>query len=142
MCWHWYKHTDLQRHVAETDIISTKVLVLEGDKLHACYREYYYTIGELNQTDFPLETNYLGNIYKGFHSYNNENIKYVKAITGIFVNNIVKKEFIHVFNFNIECNSLVVVECTIPKGSEYYENSIGEIVSDKLTINKILFKFV
>lgn len=141
MCWQKYKHTDLQRHIAETDIISTKVLVLEKNKLRAFYRKYYYAIGELNQTDFPLEMNYLGNIYEGFHSYNSENIKYVKAITGIFVNNIVRKEFIHIFNFQ-ECNSLVVVECTIPKGSEYYENSIGEIVSDKLIINKILFKYV
>lgn len=140
MCWQKYKHIDLQRHVAETDIISTKVLVLEKNKLRAFYRKYYYAIGELNQTDFPLEINYLGNIYKGFHSYNNENIKYVAAVPGIWVNNIAIKEFINVFSN--ACHSLVVVECTIPKGSEYYENSIGEIVSDKLIINKILFKYV
>lgn len=139
MCWQKYRHTDLQSHIAETDIVSTKVLVLEENKLRAYYRKYYYTIGELNQIDFPLEVNYLGRINEGFHSYNNENIKYIKTIIGIFVDNIVKKECIHLFNST--CDSLVVVECTIPKGSEYYENSIGEIVSDKLIINKILFKY-
>lgn len=139
MCWQKYKHTDLQRHVTETDIVSTKVLVLEENKLRAYYRKYYYTIGELNQIDFPLETNFLGQIYKGFHSYNSKSIKYTEALEGIFVFNVGKAEFITIFSKGY--NSLVVVECTIPKGSEYYENSIGEIVSNKLIINKILFKY-
>jgi hypothetical protein len=30
-----------------------------------------------------------------------------------------------------------VFECTIPKGTTYYENRAGEIVSEALTIDKV-----
>lgn len=30
-----------------------------------------------------------------------------------------------------------IFECTIPKGSRYYENETGDIVSEKLIINKL-----
>ena len=36
------------------------------------------------------------------------------------------------------CYPLAFVKCTIPKGATYYENEIGEIASDQITIDDIM----
>ena len=36
------------------------------------------------------------------------------------------------------CRHLVLLECTIPYGATYYENEYGEIVSNKLKVDKMI----
>lgn len=74
-------------------------------------------------------------INEGFHSYDkdvvvtfNQFYRYSR-VNVFFGSKLFSREF---SNF---CKP-VLVECTIPKGSIYYENKDGEIVSNKIIINK------
>lgn len=136
MCWRCYTSIDKISHVAETDIRTFKILKLVEHLLCAYYQNYNYTIGKLNSVN-SLEL--IGNkIFEGFHSYDLNN----DCIPGFLEGNIVvqdkKGRFLDCYDY---IDHIVKVECIIPKGSKYYENSFGEIVSNKLIVDKIILKF-
>lgn len=134
MCWKSYKYSDKKCRIAETDIRTFKILRLKKHTLSAYYQNYDYIIGKINSVN-SLEL--IGNeIFEGFHSYNLNN-DCLSVVGGIVVQ---AKEggFIDYYS---RIDHIVKVECIIPKGSEYYENSFGEIVSNKLIVDKIIFKF-
>ena len=134
MCWKSYKYSDKKCRIAETDIKTFKILRLEKHTLCAYYQNYDYTIGKLNSVN-SLEL--IGNkIFEGFHSYDLNN-DCLSALEGIVVQG---KEGVFL-DYYSRADHIVKVECIIPKGSEYYENSLGEIVSNKLIVDKIIFKF-
>lgn len=134
MCWSYYKYIDKKKRIAETDIRTFKILKSVEQILCAYYQNYKYTIGKLNSVN-SLEL-IRNKIFEGFHSYDLNN-DCLSALGGIVVQG---KEggFLDYFS---RADHIVKVECTIPKGSEYYENSLGEIVSNKLIVDKIIFKF-
>lgn len=134
MCWQYYKYIDAKRYIAETDIRTFKILSLRKHTLHSYYKNYDYTIGRLNSVN-SLEL--IGNkIFEGFHSYdlNNDCLSVVGGI-------VVQAKEGGFLDYYSRIDHIVKVECIIPKGSEYYENSLGEIVSNKLIIDKITYKF-
>ena len=134
MCWKSYKYSDKKCRIAETDIKTFKILSLRKHSLYAYYQNYKYTIGKLNSVN-SLEL--IGNkIFEGFHSYDLNN-DCLSALEGIVVQG---KEGVFL-DYYSRADHIVKVECIIPKGSEYYENSLGEIVSNKLIVDKIIFKF-
>ena len=134
MCWQYYKYIDTKRYIAETDIKTFKILSLRKYTLHSYYQNYDYTIGRLNSVN---SLKLVGNkILEGFHSYNLNN-DCLRIVDGIVVQGK-KGEFLDCYFY---ANHIVKVECIIPKGSEYYENSLGEIVSNKLIIDSIVDKF-
>lgn len=134
MCWKSYKYSDKKCRIAETDIKTFKILSLRKHTLRSYYQNYNYTIGKLNSVN-SLELG--GNkILEGFHSYDLNN-DCLLIVDGIVVQGK-GGEFLDCY---IYANHIVKVECIIPKGSEYYENSLGEIVSNKLIIDSIVDKF-
>ena len=87
--------------------------------------QYQYKILYTQEKPILVQPGYTASyrIEKGFHSYKT----YFKA----------KKAF---YKFS-ECslyNDTIIVECIIPKDSIFYENKNGEIVSDRIIINRIL----
>lgn len=135
MCWKSYRYSDKKCFVAETDIKTFKILSLRKHTLYAYYQNYKYTIGKINSVN-SLEL-VEDTISEGFHSYDINN-DYLSVLGGILIlgkNNI---EFLDYYSYG---NRIVKVECTIPKGSMYYRNSYGEIVSDKLIVNSIVHEF-
>lgn len=145
MCWRYYTSIDKKSHIAETDIRTFKILRLEKHTLHAYYQNYDYTIGKINSVN-SLEL--IGNkIFEGFHSYNlNNDCDRMSVLEGVMMSALegivmVRDKKGRVLDHYLCAEHLVKVECIIPKGSEYYENSFGEIVSNKLIVDKIIFKF-
>lgn len=134
MCWKSYKHSDKKCHIAETDIKTFKILSLRKHTLYAYYRNYNYTIGKINSVN-SLEL-IEDTISEGFHSYDINN-DYLSVLSGIVV---LGKNTGLLDYYSYEYN-IVKVECTIPKGSIYYRNFCGEIVSDKLIVDSIVYIF-
>lgn len=79
--------------------------------------------------DSPL---YLGmKIDKGFHSYSMDKTMATKDKYHIVIYNMENNEIVDSIFFS---DHLVIAKCIIPKGSKYYKNDLGEIVSDQIII--------
>lgn len=109
------------KHIAKEDIKVYKVLICKNGHLEAPIMDYKYTMNTLNVLNYPLRLLGSGNkvyIEDGFYSF----ISKTDAICYTFA-------FINA--------RVCIVECTVPKGSEYYTDDIT-IVSNKLIVNKII----
>ena len=124
--------------IAEKDITVYKIL---GKDLNAIFTNFKYVIGKINETEIKhsekwyclgiIDEEYLNKKYpprwrrhpdliclgEGFHSFETEEIAKI-------VNDYIYK---HVDN---------IFKCVIPKGSEYYINEVGFIVSNSLIIKE------
>jgi hypothetical protein len=133
MCWcsGWVETPG--RRIAEDDIPVFKILykTLEG-KYISPHRSYSYNIGEVYKSDIVLSVldNYFV-IDVGLHSYSIDCVIDINTY-GILVNDI-GSHFI--LDSYYQCSSSpVLMNCIIPKGSTYYKNKRGEIVSDELMV--------
>lgn len=141
MCWRAFK---AEKKIAQKDFNVYKVLMTkEKDSiLISPFRYFPYCLGKeykaeihVEEAIFPYEKD---TIDEGLHCYSEECM--VKDVyKSIAVSN-------H-YGQTLECytaefyrlgTSLVVIKCTIPKGSAYYENGNGEIVTEKYTLDKIV----
>lgn len=129
MCWSTYVPSP--RQIAECDITCYKIMIqLESGQFMSLFQHTLYTE---NMTSVHLEPKAffipqydmcLIEIDRGYHSY--ERIELAK--------------FSFKSNWISESDPLVIVECYIPEGSEYYVNLFGEIVSSNIKINKVVWK--
>ena len=114
MCWNIFSEKDKEKRIAESDIICYKVL---KQNYRSLFEDFKYKFRILYKLDIELKPTEDFKIYEGFHSYKDPPIKsYMCSIV----------------------DDPLCVECTIPKGSTYYINRLGEIVSDSIIINKKL----
>ena len=127
--------------IAERDIIVYKLgYVIETTKeFQSLYQNYTYYPKELNKvvTLVPiiyttevskLHPSETGMIYKGYHSYKSISLPLNELGTSfrnILVGTIIKERI-------SICNSYYIATFIIPKGSEYYENKCGELVSSSI----------
>ena len=113
--------------VAEEDIKCYKVIRLEtGGIMKSFYFNFLYTFNKTYETTL-LKTRYRKNykIENGFHSF----AKLNHTIT--------------FYDVHLRMKYFALVECTIPKGANYYMgkyNNRCAFVSDKIRINKIIPK--
>lgn len=134
MCWKSYRYSDKKCRIAETDIKTFKILSLRKHTLYAYYQNYKYTIGKINSVN-SLEL-VEDTISEGFHSYDINN-DYLSVLDGILILGI-NTGLLDYYSYE---NNIVIVECTIPKGSIYYRNCCGEFVSNKLIVDSIVCNF-
>ena len=127
--------------IAERDIVVYKLgYVIETTKeFRSLYQNYTYYPKELNKvvTLVPmicatevskLQSYEIGMIYAGYHSYKSISLPFNELGTSfrnILVGTIIK-ERIKVYN------DYYIATFIIPKGSEYYENKCGELVSSNI----------
>lgn len=128
MCFIGYKDN---LKVADRDIKCYKCL--QSNMKSPCY-EFEYEIGKDMKSLFTfewLDANYKGvlKIEKGLHSYISIETAKRKAKSGLWWYNQV---------FGCASSSPIVVECIIPKGSQYLTNGI-EYVSDHLKTIKVVY---
>jgi hypothetical protein len=129
------KNVEDFKKIANNNIICYKRLMAKkwknqhgsGIKLTSPFKNFPYEIGyhyyQEGDEKFRIEKDHflsLSNsnswdIHDGLHSYNNLNCA-----------------------INLKNLDEVIVECTIPQGSEYFEGTFGDLVSDQLIINKII----
>lgn len=120
--------------IAEKDIIVYKIGKISSDKFQSLYQGYIYNLKELNteillspKIDYGYENSILYIIWKGYHSYKNV----VMPFTGL------EKNFRAIYGGILQMemslpNDYYLGTFIIPKGSKYYENSWGEIVSSNI----------
>lgn len=116
MCWESNKLP--VRRVARKDIHVYKIVVGGNTGCTSAVRNLYYEYNKIYTQEKPinvmlLKLNKEWIIEKGFHSYKT----YSKA-----------KEEYH----KLDINYHIIVQCIIPKGSTFYENENGEVVSDSI----------
>lgn len=112
--------------VATEPIKVYKILIYSEDKLVSPYRGCEYHIGETKTSTLIEDKGALSRYYRvhnGLHAYQHKysTLKLVDHKNKLFYDRI------------YEC-----FECEIPKGSRYAKGLDSDIVSDKLTVNKLL----
>ncbi len=124
MCWTSFKSP--VRRIAEQDITCYKVIFVAENKVISYYQEYEYEFEKLYTTEISnvAENGYVFIIIQGFHSY--EHCPKINS-EGIESENGTVYKF-----YNMD--TIDTVRCIIPKGSEYYINENGEIVSNAIII--------
>ena len=152
MCWiNKVKET----FVANTDIHVFKIARLKGsdDKVYPYFMDTSGVEYVENKTyicsanGFVLELVHRNGlkkymVHKAMHSYSVENIRLFHAYsTYIYIGThkttpqsqdvIAGPQYYH-------ANDAVIMLCTIPKGTRYAVNTVGEIVSDELHVDKII----
>lgn len=108
-------------YISDKDITCYKVVYDTANifKMKSLYCEFFYELGKVYNTEFGFR-NYL--IYEGFHSFKN----YADAVDSYYNH-----------------NGSMIVECTIPKGSKYYDGfesftTVPGFVSNQLIMNKVV----
>lgn len=151
MCWIG-KRTD--KRIAENDIKAYKVVLLytlDENVLMSPRKFFQYTEGKTYTAsifEFRSPTVDRIKIDYGLHCYSNKCkfIRYDESLSKdidctIHVElereqSMLDSGAVHYYSKDAYYNP-VVVECTIPKGTKYYRNYAGEIVTEKLRINKV-----
>lgn len=166
MCWKTKKLPE--KKVATEDISIIKVVAKneDSDVIVPYYMlgTYKYKLGEEYKTRIGLIGEHITYreempvyfIEKGFHSYSKDMCSYSKdkdafgkeyiaitkpnlecAMFGTRIHNELDKTSINKFGLFKEYEP-VVVSGYVPKGSEYYLNEEGEIVSDKIVLKEVM----
>ena len=135
MCWTAYGIPSAL--TAEVDIPILKVGVDDGNIMVSPYTKFSYELGKVYKTDRmnPIYDKGLCHIHEGFHSYDPRELQLHHEFWGIIVT-----------TGRLRLDSypawMDVFEGFIPRGSHYYLNMRGELVSDGICItnNVLLIK--
>lgn len=136
MCWKSKEKKTPQ--IAGEDIFVYKVMLQNPDtgRYKSLYYGMRYEAGKVYRTCIePINTYrplYIEmEIDKGFHSYSMDRTMATKDKYQIVIYNMENNEIVDSIFFS---DNLVIAKCIIPKGSKYYKNDLGEIVSDQIII--------
>ena len=130
MCWIATNEKELTPKIAEDNIPVEKIVML-GTNI---YNEEYWCSAYFNK-EYELNTTYRTYdmflhsyvIEEGFHSYKGAKIVIDKELKDIY---IYGKDNKKLDSWSIR--GMAIMSCVIPKGSIYYENRHGEIVSNTI----------
>lgn len=145
MCWTTENSSYTKIRTAEKDIEVFKIVNLSLNPLdteeylfYSVYKHFQYKIGG----KYNCEIGEIGEVDRLF--YINEGIhSYSKKVKIIHCNDYIDDYYtsaICVFHNNIKLDYFyykpiyVKLKCVIPKGSQYYENEHGEIVSNTIKV--------
>lgn len=137
MCWFGERNAVLK--IAEEDINVFKIAIKSENTIISAYKGFQYKIEQLYETEINLEKGYtFASIDKGFHSYSNK-CRLIKGCShfGYSAFRIMFKTRL-LDSFGRHAVPYCRVDCIIPKGSQYYENEYGEIVSNKIILKKVI----
>lgn len=127
MCWITYGAPSAL--IAETDIPILKVGIEDGDIMESPYTKFPYELGKIYKMDKinPIYVKGQCQIHEGFHSYDPRELQLYREFWGV----IVAKGGLKQDHYP---SWMSVFEGFIPKGSHYYLNMSGELVSDGICI--------
>ena len=132
MC--WISFNKPIKMIAEKDIPVVKFVYKRQGGYQSVYYRYPYKIGdEVTSTIIFGGENY---IREGLHSYIPCSI-YLEGWHSYYICVKLKNSCFNVdtlFSEYDDGSTLVQMNCIIPKGSEYYVNERGEVVSNKLKV--------
>lgn len=127
MCWTTYGIPSAL--TAETDIPILKVGVEDGNIMVSPYTKFSYKLGKIYKMSKinPIYHKDQCYINEGFHSYDPRELQLYREFWGVIV---AKGGLRH----TIYASWMNIFEGFIPKGSHYYLNMCGELVSDGICI--------
>ena len=134
MCWSSFSKPELK--VAGDNVPVTKIVKVSSDIIQAYYVPgFIYSSEKIyhSKLDSPYLYGMFWRIQRGFHSYKSSfPIEFYKKswCYSLVVKNLIGVR-LDVYNSSIS-SDLGIMSCIIPKGSKYYENEYGEIVSDTI----------
>jgi hypothetical protein len=123
---------------ASTDIKVFKLVRVwkKNMVVSAYHHDFKWELGKVYETDMSIKTSndgYTVEINRGFHCYDPEEVHLI--IEGSMA--VLWSTWKKLDEFSTRTTScdidLAVMECVIPAGSTYYENTNGEMVTDKIT---------
>jgi hypothetical protein len=135
------------RKIATEDIKTKKIVDLFQGHYYGYYQEWFeYELGKEYETKINTirvtYDDYVRVIEAGFHSYAWD-IE-MKSLCGGDVQ--VKSNRLNAGQttftnrgHHVGDHKIAVMECTIPKGTVYWENRVGEIVSEKLILEEEIY---
>lgn len=135
MCWTSLKKQGIpQPKTVEEDIIVYKVVTVNNRGIYSFFQNFAYK----EQKDYCLGceltvkdnvNDYYYVIINGFHSYD----KKVKvSVNANFSVNVYSMD--GAIYWNYVNHGIAIIECIVPKGSTYFENEDGEIVSNRIIL--------
>lgn len=125
MCWNGYSG---QKKVAEKDIDVYKIGRVQDNRFICEFRNFSYKKGVLNEELILKETRWMGSISinEGYHSYKRVSFEFNSLSDTIKF--IYRGYTLHPYQEGLYDLATFI----IPKGSIYYENINGEIVSSNI----------
>lgn len=132
MCW---QNIEATKQVAKRDFYVYKIGFVIGNNFSSLYQKYNYKIKRSNPViplkpvrSYPYD---LAKIETGYHSYKEVAIEFYPK--NPYFRNVYLGDVITGYIDKFECYSaLYVGTFIVPKGSEYYINTRGEIVSSNI----------
>ena len=158
MCWTG-KIDD--KKIAEKDIVCKKIITHGNGKYFSYFRGMEYEFNKLYEVELEMKVTESGHVLgnSGLHCYSNEicvkrnerskelevsytscEDKFGEVCLGSYFRSPVYRKV-----DEGECKKVcsmanpVLVECIVPKGAMYFENNVGEIISDQLILTKIVY---
>ena len=132
MCWGTNRPIKKCRHIADKDIETFKII--NSDNTPYYYGDIVYEVGKVCPI-IKLRRNSFDEIEKGYHSYSKEKCYIDEYGSGKYPDRCVKRKFdcIPICNYSHKlCDGYKLADFIIPKGTKYYENEWGEIVSETI----------
>lgn len=130
--------------VAEEDMVVYKILCNKNGKICSVIECYFWDIGEIHYAEISFKTpehldcTHDDVVYEFYKNYSLEEL--IQVSKGFHsaesIERLQKSWLWHYVES--ENNSEHVVQCTIPKGSTYYKDSTGLLVSNQLRVDKIV----
>lgn len=145
MCWKNYKREEKVIkvndepicHIAEADILTYKIIQHHYGRLYAYFQRMPYEVSKVySLEDFGeklIVSHTMDNtpyIKEGFHTYTDDNYLMFDCMGNVDVNYM----FDAIQHYIASDGNAAVAQCVIPKGSKYYVNDRGEVVSDRIII--------
>jgi hypothetical protein len=140
----WYTTDTILQHIAEDDIVVKKVVEpykRDGFFYKSPFYTFYWTLESSPKIDLSIRRvssdkgifrdNIFYIIYRGYYALNPK-MRFETIVNS--ENMTVKGTFNNVEIFEATRKALEIVDMIIPKGSEWYENKYGEIISSSLKI--------
>lgn len=138
MCWMTRYEADVHPKVSDGSIKCWKICKRVGKAgISSWYEQFEYEVGKTYHTKVlpPTKLFGLGEYYgidEGFHSYSDKvKPRFDKSLCVAFNGGVAAGIWMDYDKIP------VIVECHIPKDSEYYENEWGEMVSEAITVDSI-----
>ena len=137
MCW---RSKNLKIKTAKRNIPIWKVVHFDNkNKIYISpIKGYHYGLGNYNITNMTFQTSHYYNEitgYEGFHSFLN---KVCYKYSGTDIHIYKKCIFIKRFIYNMWGYSAAIAKGYLPKGTKYAVNEFGEVISNRIVINKFI----
>ena len=141
MCWTidkevFDKNTKKYRKVADKDIFVYKIGYKDGNGFSPYYRDEFIYNANMPNEEIKLYVNssqvFDFRVDEGYHSYSEECYVRECITDNIDIYSPVSEKINNFDNYDEIYEQFAIGKFIIPKGSEYYENEYGEIVSSQI----------